>query len=38
MPTTIGGALVHVAEHTQRHVGQVVITAKVLRGMRSTGV
>jgi uncharacterized damage-inducible protein DinB len=37
MPTTIGGALVHVAEHTQRHVGQVVITAKVLRGVRGAG-
>jgi uncharacterized damage-inducible protein DinB len=31
LPTSIGGALVHVADHTQRHVGQVVTTAKVLR-------
>jgi uncharacterized damage-inducible protein DinB len=31
LPTTIGGLLVHVADHTQRHVGQVVTTAKVLR-------
>jgi len=30
-PTSIGGALIHVADHTQRHVGQVVTTAKVLR-------
>ena len=30
LPTSIGGALVHVADHTQRHVGQVVTTAKVL--------
>lgn len=37
LPTTIGGALVHVADHTQRHVGQVVITAKVLKAMRSAG-
>jgi len=34
LPTSIGGALVHVADHTQRHVGQVVTTAKVLRGLR----
>lgn len=32
LPTSLGGALVHVADHTQRHVGQVVVTAKVLRG------
>jgi uncharacterized damage-inducible protein DinB len=35
LPTTIGGALVHVADHTQRHVGQVVTTAKVLKAVRS---
>jgi uncharacterized damage-inducible protein DinB len=35
LPTSIGGALIHVADHTQRHVGQVVTTAKVLKGMRS---
>ena len=34
LPTSIGGALIHVADHTQRHVGQVVTTAKVLRAMR----
>ncbi len=34
LPTTLGGALVHVADHTQRHVGQVVTTAKVLRALR----
>jgi len=33
-PTSIGGALVHVADHTQRHVGQVVTTAKVLKALR----
>jgi uncharacterized damage-inducible protein DinB len=33
-PTSIGGVLVHVADHTQRHVGQVVTTAKVLRALR----
>lgn len=30
LPTSVGGLLVHVADHTQRHVGQAVITAKVL--------
>lgn len=35
MPTSIGGALIHVADHTQRHVGQVVNTAKVLRALRA---
>lgn len=34
-PTTIGGALIHVADHTQRHTGQVVTTAKVLKALRS---
>ena len=34
LPTSIGGALIHVADHTQRHVGQVVTTAKVLRAQR----
>jgi uncharacterized damage-inducible protein DinB len=35
LPTSIGGALIHVADHTQRHVGQVVTTAKVLVARRS---
>lgn len=35
LPTSIGGALVHVADHTMRHVGQVVTTAKVLKAMRA---
>lgn len=30
LPTTVGGVLVHLADHTQRHVGQIVTTAKVL--------
>jgi uncharacterized damage-inducible protein DinB len=29
-PSSLGGLLVHVAEHTARHVGQAVTTAKVL--------
>lgn len=35
LPTSIGGALVHVADHTQRHTGQLVTTAKVLKALRS---
>jgi uncharacterized damage-inducible protein DinB len=33
LPTSIGGALIHVADHTQRHVGQVVTTAKVIKAL-----
>ena len=36
LPTSIGGALIHVADHTQRHVGQVVTTAKVLNALRGS--
>ena len=34
LPTSIGGALIHVADHTMRHVGQVVTTCQVLRRLR----
>jgi uncharacterized damage-inducible protein DinB len=34
LPTTLGGLLVHVADHTQRHVGQAVTTAKLLLALR----
>jgi DinB superfamily len=34
LPSTVGGLLVHCAEHTQRHVGQAVTTAKVVMAMR----
>lgn len=37
LPTSIGGALIHVADHTQRHTGQAVTTAKVLKALRSDG-
>lgn len=30
LPTTLAGLLVHVADHTQRHVGQLVTTAKIV--------
>lgn len=32
LPTTVIGLLVHTAEHTQRHVGQAVTTARLVRG------
>jgi uncharacterized damage-inducible protein DinB len=34
LPTTVAGLLVHVAEHTQRHVGQTITTAKILLAQR----
>jgi uncharacterized damage-inducible protein DinB len=30
LPSTLGGLLVHVADHTQRHVGQAVTTSKIV--------
>ena len=30
LPTTVAGLLIHCAEHTQRHVGQMVTTVKVV--------
>jgi uncharacterized damage-inducible protein DinB len=33
LPTTMGGLLVHCADHTQRHTGQMVTTAKVILAM-----
>ena len=31
LPSTVVGLLVHAAEHTQRHVGQIVTTARIAR-------
>jgi uncharacterized damage-inducible protein DinB len=36
LPTTVAGLLIHCAEHTQRHVGQMVTTAKVVLASRSS--
>ena len=33
LPSTVLGLLVHAAEHTQRHVGQIVTTARIVRGL-----
>lgn len=34
LPTSVGGLLVHVADHTQRHVGQAITTAKIVQAGR----
>lgn len=34
LPTTVAGLLIHCAEHTQRHIGQMVTTAKVVVALR----
>jgi uncharacterized damage-inducible protein DinB len=34
LPTTIAGILVHIADHTQRHVGQAITTAKIVLAPR----
>jgi uncharacterized damage-inducible protein DinB len=34
LPTTVGGLLVHIADHTQRHVGQAITTAKIVTAPR----
>jgi uncharacterized damage-inducible protein DinB len=37
LPTSLGGALIHVADHTQRHTGQIVTTAKAMKALREAG-
>ncbi len=36
-PSTVLGLLYHAGEHTTRHLGQVSTTARILRGLRSSG-
>jgi hypothetical protein len=31
LPTTVAGLLIHCADHTQRHIGQLVTTAKLVQ-------
>jgi uncharacterized damage-inducible protein DinB len=31
LPTTVGGLLIHCADHTQRHTGQALTTAKIVQ-------
>jgi hypothetical protein len=35
LPTTVIGLVVHIAEHTQRHVGQAIVAAKLARAAGS---
>jgi uncharacterized damage-inducible protein DinB len=35
LPTTVIGLLVHLAEHTQRHLGQLITLAQIVRQPRS---
>lgn len=35
LPTNVLGLLFHIAEHTMRHTGQIVTTAKIVRNMRA---
>jgi uncharacterized damage-inducible protein DinB len=37
LPTTLGGLLVHIADHTQRHVGQAIVTVKLVRSRQQAG-
>jgi uncharacterized damage-inducible protein DinB len=34
LPSSVGGLLVHVADHTQRHVGQAITTVKIVVAQR----
>ncbi len=33
LPSTLGGLLFHIAEHTQRHTGQLITTGRIVRGL-----
>jgi uncharacterized damage-inducible protein DinB len=35
LQTTLGGLLVHIADHTQRHVGQAITSAKIARAPKT---
>jgi hypothetical protein len=35
LPSTVLGLLFHAAEHTQRHVGQTITTAKIVAGLEA---
>lgn len=36
LPSTVFGLLFHIAEHTQRHTGQIITAARIVRGLPST--
>ena len=35
LPSTVVGLLAHAGDHTYRHVGQAITTARIVKGMRS---
>jgi uncharacterized damage-inducible protein DinB len=37
IPSTVAGLLFHAAEHTMRHTGQLLVTARVLMGASASG-
>ncbi|MBO0727247.1 MAG: DinB family protein [Blastocatellia bacterium] len=37
LPTSVFGLLFHIAEHTQRHTGQLIATARIVRGLDQCG-
>jgi hypothetical protein len=34
LPSTVIGLYIHTAEHTMRHVGQLLVTVKILKGKK----
>jgi len=36
LPTTVAGLVIHVGDHAQRHVGQGITTAKIIKSRRSS--
>jgi hypothetical protein len=34
LPTTVGGLVHHIAEHSQRHLGEAIVTAKVCKALQ----
>ncbi|MEO7144576.1 MAG: DinB family protein [Bryobacteraceae bacterium] len=38
LPTTVGGLVIHLAEHTQRHVGEAIVTAKLVRAVAAANM
>jgi hypothetical protein len=36
LPSTVGGLLVHIADHTQRHVGQAITMARIVSSKASS--
>jgi uncharacterized damage-inducible protein DinB len=38
MPTTVAGLVIHVGDHAQRHVGQAITTAKIVKSARQSSL